>query len=100
MTKHYKEVPWYWYAGILVLSFILGLIVVLKENITLPVWAYVVSLLTGIIIAPFVSHFSSVDIVSFFLQTTAPKADHDDNIRAPFFSPALVTALRPTTFPR
>ncbi|EPS26976.1 hypothetical protein PDE_01916 [Penicillium oxalicum 114-2] len=53
MTKHYKEVPWYWYAGILVLSFILGLIVVLKENITLPVWAYVVSLLTGIIIAPF-----------------------------------------------
>ncbi|GLI82270.1 hypothetical protein PoHVEF18_010700 [Penicillium ochrochloron] len=53
MTKHYKEAPWWWYAVILFVSFILGLIVVLKENITLPAWAYVVALLVGIIIAPF-----------------------------------------------
>ncbi len=39
----------------LVISFILGLIVVIKENLTLPVWGYVVSLLLGIFIAPFVS---------------------------------------------
>jgi hypothetical protein len=55
MAKHYKETPWWWYIIVLVGSFILGLIVVLKENITLPVWAYIVSLLVGIIIAPFVS---------------------------------------------
>jgi hypothetical protein len=55
MTKHYKEAPWWWYALILLGSFILGLIVVLKENITLPAWAYVVSLLVGIVVAPFVS---------------------------------------------
>ncbi|KAJ5475523.1 hypothetical protein N7539_007810 [Penicillium diatomitis] len=53
MAEHYKEVPWLWYAGILLVSFILGLIVVLKENITLPAWAYVVSLLTGIVVSPF-----------------------------------------------
>jgi uncharacterized membrane protein HdeD (DUF308 family) len=55
MTKHYKEVAWWWYVLVLIISFILGLIVVLKENITLPAWAYVVSLLIGIIISPFVS---------------------------------------------
>jgi hypothetical protein len=55
MAEHYKETPWYWYLGIIIFSFILGLIVVTKENITLPVWAYVVSLLLGIVIAPFVS---------------------------------------------
>ena len=55
MTKHYKESPWWWYAVVLVLSFILGLVVVIKEDITLPVWAYIVSLLLGIFIAPFVS---------------------------------------------
>ncbi|KAJ6000217.1 hypothetical protein N7481_000626 [Penicillium waksmanii] len=53
MAKHYKETPWWWYIIVLVGSFFLGLIVVLKENITLPVWAYIVSLLVGIIIAPF-----------------------------------------------
>lgn len=41
--------------AILVISFILGLVVVLKENIALPAWAYVVSLLLGIFIAPLVS---------------------------------------------
>jgi uncharacterized membrane protein HdeD (DUF308 family) len=55
MAKNYKEVPWWWYMIVLVFSFILGLVVVLKENITMPVWAYIVSLMVGIIIAPFVS---------------------------------------------
>ena len=55
MAQHYKETPWWWYGGVLLISFILGLIVVLKENITLPAWAYIVSLLLGIFIAPFVS---------------------------------------------
>ncbi|CAL5867017.1 uncharacterized protein PFLUO_LOCUS1229 [Penicillium psychrofluorescens] len=53
MAKHYKEAPWWWYALVLLGSFILGLIVVLKENVTLPAWAYVVSLLSGIIVSPF-----------------------------------------------
>ncbi|KOS18852.1 Oligopeptide transporter 6 [Escovopsis weberi] len=52
MAKHYKEAPWWWFVVVLVFSFVLGLIVVIKENITLPVWAYVVSLLLGIFIAP------------------------------------------------
>lgn len=55
MAKNYKEVPWWWYMIVLVFSFILGLVVVLKENITMPVWAYIVSLICGIVIAPFVS---------------------------------------------
>lgn len=55
MVKHYKEAPWWWYIIILVVSFVLGLVVVLKENITLAPWAYVVALLIGTIIAPFVS---------------------------------------------
>src|SRR6187402_3022014 len=55
MSKHYKETPWYWYMAVLVFSFVLGLVVVIKENITLPVWGYIVALLVGIIIAPFVS---------------------------------------------
>ncbi|OJJ48593.1 hypothetical protein ASPZODRAFT_61713 [Penicilliopsis zonata CBS 506.65] len=53
MAKNYKETPWWWYAVVLIGSFILGLIVVLKEDITLPVWAYIVSLIVGIIVAPF-----------------------------------------------
>jgi ABC-type multidrug transport system permease subunit len=56
MHKHYKEAPQWWYLVLLLVSFVLGLIVVIKENITLPVWGYVVSLLTGTIMAPFVSH--------------------------------------------
>ncbi|KAJ6186425.1 hypothetical protein N7519_007726 [Penicillium mononematosum] len=53
MAKHYKEVPWWWYIIVLVGSFILGIIVTVKENIGLTVWAYVISLLLGCIIAPF-----------------------------------------------
>ncbi|KAA8569870.1 hypothetical protein EYC84_002213 [Monilinia fructicola] len=52
MAKTYKEAPWWWYVAILVGSFVLGLVVVLKENITLPVWAYIVALLLGCFIAP------------------------------------------------
>lgn len=55
MAKHYKETPWWWYAAILVGSFVLGLAVILSQNLTIPVWAYIVSLIVGIIIAPFVS---------------------------------------------
>lgn len=54
MAKHYREAPWYWYIVVLVLSFILGLVVVIKENITLPVWAYIVALILGMFIAPLV----------------------------------------------
>ncbi|KAG6284246.1 hypothetical protein E4U46_007369 [Claviceps purpurea] len=53
MAKHYREVPWWWYAFILVFSFFLGLVVVVRENVTLPVWAYVLSLLVGIVLSPF-----------------------------------------------
>ncbi|KKY31697.1 putative opt oligopeptide transporter [Diaporthe ampelina] len=52
MAKHYKETPWWWFIIVLVISFVIGLVVVIKENITLPVWAYIVSLLLGIFIAP------------------------------------------------
>ncbi|KAG8167618.1 hypothetical protein KVR01_003307 [Diaporthe batatas] len=52
MAKHYKETPWWWYIIVLVVSFIIGLVVVIKENITLPAWAYIVSLLLGMFIAP------------------------------------------------
>ncbi|KOS37894.1 hypothetical protein ACN38_g11306 [Penicillium nordicum] len=53
MAKHYKEAPWWWYIIVLVGSFILGIIVTVKENITLSPWAYVISLIVGCIIAPF-----------------------------------------------
>ncbi|KAF4860588.1 Oligopeptide transporter 8 [Colletotrichum siamense] len=52
MAKHYKETPWWWYVVVLVLSFILGIVVVTTQNITLPAWAYIVALLLGIFIAP------------------------------------------------
>ncbi|CAI7618076.1 unnamed protein product [Penicillium crustosum] len=53
MAKHYKEAPWWWYIAVLVVSFVLGIIVTVKENITLSPWAYVISLIIGCIIAPF-----------------------------------------------
>lgn len=56
MAKHYRETPWWWYAVVLVVSFVIGIIVVTKENITLPVWGYIVSLILGFILAPFVSN--------------------------------------------
>lgn len=60
MEKTYKETPWWWFVIILVFSFVLGLVVVIKENITLPVWGYVVALIVGTIIAPFVKQHASV----------------------------------------
>lgn len=66
MVKHYKEAPWWWYIIVLVFSFILGLVVVVREDITLPAWAYVVALLVGMAIAPLVSlprrHIKSVQL--------------------------------------
>jgi hypothetical protein len=53
MAKTYREAPWWWYIGLLVFSFVLGLVVVITQNITLPAWAYIVSLLLGMFIAPF-----------------------------------------------
>ncbi|KAL1885467.1 hypothetical protein Plec18167_000961 [Paecilomyces lecythidis] len=53
MAEHYKETPWWWYIFVLVFSFVIGLVVVIKENITLPVWAYILSLVVGIVFAPF-----------------------------------------------
>ncbi|KFY75504.1 hypothetical protein V499_04546 [Pseudogymnoascus sp. VKM F-103] len=53
MTKHYKEAPWWWYIILLVISFVLGLAIVIKEKNILPVWAYIVSLILGIVISPF-----------------------------------------------
>lgn len=58
VNKHYKETPHWWFVVIIVLSFVLGLIVVLKEDITLSAWAYVVALLLGCVIAPLVSPLS------------------------------------------
>lgn len=58
MVKNYREVPHWWYLVLLVLSFVLGLVVVITQHISLPVWAYIVALLVGIIIAPLVSRAS------------------------------------------
>lgn len=57
MAKKYKDSPWWWYICIAVLSFIIGIVVVVKEDITLPAWGYVVALLIGMVIAIFVSRF-------------------------------------------
>ena len=35
MAANYKDAPWYWYATVLAVSFILGLVVVTTQNITL-----------------------------------------------------------------
>ncbi|EPT02055.1 hypothetical protein FOMPIDRAFT_1119079 [Fomitopsis schrenkii] len=53
MNRNYKEVPWYWYIGLLVLSFFAGLVVVLEGQTTLPWWSYLISLLLGAFITPF-----------------------------------------------
>lgn len=58
MADNYKDTPWWWYVCITALSFIIGLVVVIKEGITLPAWGFVVALLLGILISSFVSIFS------------------------------------------
>jgi hypothetical protein len=89
MVKHYKEAPWWWYMIVLVGSFALGLIVVLKNNITLSAWAYVVALIVGCVIAPFVSSCND---------------DHNiaatDHYRARSSTRDTVTVSQPTTCPR
>ncbi|WWC69095.1 uncharacterized protein I206_103031 [Kwoniella pini CBS 10737] len=51
--KRYKEAPWYWYVAILIFAFVLGLVVVIKEHITLSVGSYITALVLGSVIAPF-----------------------------------------------
>ena len=62
MANHYKEAPWWWYFIVLVGSFFLGLIVVLKEDVTMSAWAYVVSLLLGTLVSPFVSTIKLIEL--------------------------------------
>lgn len=70
MAEHYKETPAWWYGVVLLISFIFGLVVVLKENITLPVWAYIVSLLLGMAFGPFVSqdYLFGVNLLTLFVE--------------------------------
>ncbi|KAF8588166.1 OPT superfamily oligopeptide transporter [Ramaria rubella] len=51
--QKYKEAPWWWYAILLVLAFLGGLIVVLTGHTTLPWWGYITALSLGAFIAPF-----------------------------------------------
>ncbi|KAF9242072.1 OPT oligopeptide transporter protein-domain-containing protein [Melanogaster broomeanus] len=51
--QKYKEAPYWWYICLLVLSFVAGLVVVLKGQTTLPWYSYIVALLIGSFIAPF-----------------------------------------------
>ncbi|MCO5588277.1 hypothetical protein L7F22_042232 [Adiantum nelumboides] len=52
MSK-YPEVSYLWYVGILIFAFILGLVANIREGTTMPVWAYIIALLIGSVIAPF-----------------------------------------------
>lgn len=54
--KKYKDTPWWWYVAIMVISFVFGLVVVLKSNVGLGAGGYVAALVIGAFIAPFVSH--------------------------------------------
>jgi hypothetical protein len=56
MVAKYKEVPVWWYAGILAFAFALGIIVTTTQSTTLPAWGYVIALLVGAFVAPFVRH--------------------------------------------
>lgn len=51
--QKYKEVPFWWYVCLLVLSFISGLIVVCKGQTTLSWYSYIVALLLGSFVTPF-----------------------------------------------
>lgn len=55
MIARYKEVPYWWYLSILLFAFVLGIIVTTTQNITMPVWSYIIALSVGAFIAPFVS---------------------------------------------
>ncbi|KAF8842459.1 OPT superfamily oligopeptide transporter [Paxillus ammoniavirescens] len=51
--QKYKEVPYWWYISLLVLSFAAGLVVVIKGQTTLRWYSFVAALLVGSFIAPF-----------------------------------------------
>ncbi|KAI9508126.1 OPT oligopeptide transporter protein-domain-containing protein [Russula earlei] len=51
--QKYEEAPWWWYILLLVLAFFAGLISVLHGETTLPVWSYMVALISGVIVTPF-----------------------------------------------
>ena len=55
MLVKYKEVPYWWYLLILIVAFVFGIIVTTTQNITMPVWSYIIALLVGAFVAPFVS---------------------------------------------
>lgn len=44
MQENYKDVPIWWYVGILLVGFFLGLGAVFHGNTTLDPWAYVVAI--------------------------------------------------------
>lgn len=52
--KRYRDTPWWWYVAILVLSFVFGMIVIVKADVGLNVGGYVSALVIGAFIAPFV----------------------------------------------
>lgn len=51
--RKYKEVPLWWYGVLFLLAFVAGIIVNAKGETTLPIWAYIVSLILGAFLAPF-----------------------------------------------
>lgn len=51
--QKYPEAPHWWYLVLLGISFIFGLVVVITQNTTMPVYSYIVALIVGAIIAPF-----------------------------------------------
>lgn len=55
MVAKYEEVPYWWYLSILTFAFVLGIIVTTTQDITMPWYSYLVALLVGAFIAPFVS---------------------------------------------
>ena len=55
MAARYREVPYWWYVGILTFAVVLGVIVTTTQSITMPVWSYFIALLVGAFVAPFVS---------------------------------------------
>jgi len=55
MVAKYKEVPLWWYPAVILLAFVLGIVVTTTQNITMPAWSYVIALLVGAFVAPFVS---------------------------------------------
>ncbi|KAH6661498.1 oligopeptide transporter 8 [Plectosphaerella plurivora] len=53
MQENYDDVPLWWYVGILLVGFFLGLGAVIHGKTTLDPWAYVCAILLGCIVAPF-----------------------------------------------